>query len=131
MNAQFYTQILDDKFLGTLCDLGINKKDVYLQQDNDPKHTSRLTTDWFNKKKVNKLKWPPNSPDINIIEHAWEYLEHHVYSHTPLLRNIGELWETLVEEWGNIKDNYITMLYESMLDHVQALLEAKGAYTRY
>ena len=131
MNAQFYTQILDDEFLGTLCDLGINKKDVYFQQDNDPKHTSRLATDWFNKKKVDKLEWPPNSPNMNIIEHAWEYLERRVHSRTPLPRNLGELWEALVEEWGNIEDDYITKLYESMPDRVQALLEAKGAHTRY
>jgi hypothetical protein len=52
MNAQLYTQILNDEFLGTLRDLGINKKDIYFQQDNDPKHTSRLATDWFNKKRV-------------------------------------------------------------------------------
>ncbi|KAF8833485.1 hypothetical protein BDN67DRAFT_858959, partial [Paxillus ammoniavirescens] len=69
MNAQFYTQILDDEFLGTLCDLEINKKDIYFQQDNDPKHTLHLSTVWFNKKRVDKLKWPPNSPNMNIIEH--------------------------------------------------------------
>jgi hypothetical protein len=131
MNAQLYTQILNDEFLGTLRDLGINKKDIYFQQDNDPKHTSRLATDWFNKKRVDKLDWPPNSPDMNIIEHAWEYLERRVRSRTPLPRKLGGLWEALVEEWGNIEDDYITKLYESMPDRVQALLEAKGAHTRY
>jgi hypothetical protein len=130
MNAQLYTQILNDEFLGTLRDLGINKKDIYFQQDNDPKHTSRLATDWFNKKRVDKLEWPPNSPDMNIIEHAWEYLERRVRSRTPLPRKLGDLWEALVEEWGNIEDDYITKLYESMPDRIQALLEAKGAHTR-
>ncbi|KIJ14740.1 hypothetical protein PAXINDRAFT_35234, partial [Paxillus involutus ATCC 200175] len=70
--------------------------------DNDPKHTSRLATDWFNKKRVDKLEWPPNSPNMNIIEHAWEYLERRVHSRTPLPRKLGDLWEALVEEWGNI-----------------------------
>jgi len=131
MNAELYTQILNDEFLGTLRDLGINKKYIYFQQDNDPKHTSRLATDWFNKKRVDKLKWPPNSPNMNIIEHAWEYLERRVHSCTPLPRKLGDLWEALVE-WGNIEDDYyITKLYESMPDHIQALLEAKGAHTRY
>jgi hypothetical protein len=68
---------------------------------------------------------------MNIIEHAWEYLERRVHSRTPLPRKLGDLWEALVE-WGNIEDDYyITKLYESMPDRIQALLEAKGAHTRY
>ena len=58
MNVVLYTKILEDKFLGTLSDLKIKKKDIYFQQDNDLKHTSNLATDWFWKKKVDKLDWP-------------------------------------------------------------------------
>jgi DDE superfamily endonuclease len=78
MNAALYTEILDDELLGTLHDLKIKKKDIYFQQDNDPKHTSNLATNWFQKKKLNKLDWPPNSPDMNVIEHLWDYLDRKV-----------------------------------------------------
>ena len=37
--ACFTPKFLKDDVLGTLKDLGIKKKDVYFQQDNDPKHT--------------------------------------------------------------------------------------------
>jgi hypothetical protein len=63
MSGMLYTQILDSKFLRTLHDLKIKKKDIYFQQDNNLKHTLNLATEWFQKKKVDKLDWPPNSLD--------------------------------------------------------------------
>ncbi|KIK82632.1 hypothetical protein PAXRUDRAFT_83003, partial [Paxillus rubicundulus Ve08.2h10] len=94
-------------------------------QDNDLKHTSNLATDWFSKKKIDELSWAPNSPDMNIIEHAWDYLGHHVHIHTVLLSNLDELWEPLVEEWGQIDVDYIVKLYKSVPHWVEAFLEAK------
>lgn len=75
MDAVLYVGILDDEFLGTLRNLKINKKDIYFQKDNDLKHTSGRATDWFWSKKVDKLDWPPNSPDMNIIKNVWDYLD--------------------------------------------------------
>ncbi|KAH7904550.1 hypothetical protein BJ138DRAFT_1018994 [Hygrophoropsis aurantiaca] len=51
---------------------------------------------------------------MNIIEHLWQ-----------------ELWEALVEEWGNIEMDFVRKLYESMPRRVEALLEAKGSHTKY
>ena len=68
MDGLLYTKILNDDVLGTLMDLGIKKKDVYLQQDNDPKHTFRVAWEWFKKNKLDVLDWAPSSPDMNIID---------------------------------------------------------------
>ncbi|ORD97419.1 TCB2 [Hepatospora eriocheir] len=46
-----------------------------LQQDNDPKHTSNVVKDWLDEKNIDVLPWPPQSPDMNPIEHIWAYMK--------------------------------------------------------
>ena len=65
-----YTKILKDDILGTLKDLSIKEKDVYFQQDNNLKHTSKMAQEWFRKNKLDVLDWASSSPDMNIIEHV-------------------------------------------------------------
>jgi len=131
MDGTLYTQILNDDVMGTLKDLEINKKDIYFQQDNDPKQTSKLAQDWFKKSKFNVLNWAPSSPDMNIIEHVWDYLDRMVRTRSPLPANCDEMWVALQEEWAGIEDDYLEKLYQSMPTRVQALLEANGSWTKY
>ncbi len=134
MNGPGYVDILQQSLLGTLKDQKLKKtgKDkIIFQQDNDPKHTSHVAKDWFQNRKVTVLPWLPSSPDMNIIEHVWDQLDHLIRAWDPLPRNRDEMWEALQEEWNNFPKEALDKLYESMPRRIAALKEARGHHTKY
>ena len=44
-------------------------------QDGDPTHRSRVVKNWLKDNHVPVLECPRNSPDLNLIENAWNYNE--------------------------------------------------------
>ena len=60
--------------------MGLSRNEYYFQQDNDPKHTALDVKLWilYNTK---HLPTPPQSPDINLIENLWAYLDGKVREH--------------------------------------------------
>jgi transposase len=63
---------------------------------------------------VSVLPWPAKSPDLNPIEHIWDLLDRRVRAMAIPPRKIWELAGALVEEWGNISQQELTNLVQSM-----------------
>ena len=101
----------------------------HFQQDNDPKHASYLVQEWLLYNVPKLLKTPPQSPDLNPIEHVWGELKSKLLNYN--CRNKDELKLKLREEWDNISPSYIQKLIESMPRRLQAVIEAKGYATKY
>ena len=58
------------------------------QQDNDPKHTSRIFKNYFEEKGIGTLSWPSQSPHLNPIENLWDELDRKI----PQIKRKG-FWE--------------------------------------
>ena len=48
------------------------------QQDNDPKHTSRIAKAFLAETFPEVLEWPANSPNLTPIENLWSIVKHNV-----------------------------------------------------
>lgn len=98
-------------------------------QDNDPKHKALDVRLWlmYNCPKV--LETPPQSPDINVIEHLWAHLENKLKNHK--ISNKKDLEAALKDEWAKIDPSVCRNLVESMPKRLNAVIKSKGFPTKY
>ncbi len=57
MNAAKYRDILDENLLQSAQDLRLGRR-LTFQQDNDPKHTAKITKEWLHNNSVTVLECP-------------------------------------------------------------------------
>ena len=131
MDGDLYLQILKDELQQTLEYYGLNPPDIIFQQDNDPKHTCRLVKNWLEEQEFRTIVWPAQSPDLNPIENLWGCLKRKLAEHENSPNGIHELQERVQVEWERMPVEECQKLIESMPRRVQAVLKAKGGYTKY
>jgi transposase len=134
-----FKQNLDAKFLCKIYKTGLlpsaklwfgsKNKEWLLQEDNDPKHRSKLASKWREVHEVQRLPWPSQSPDQNCIENVWNVLKANVDHHKP--SSLKGLIRAIQVEWKKLDPNYAKKLVDSMPKRIEALLESKGDYTMY
>jgi hypothetical protein len=103
---------------------------VVFQQDGASCHTSRATLQFLTKKKVTVLPdWPPQSPDINLVENCWAMIAHKLLGQS--FKSGDELFEAVQKAWASIPPATIAKLYGSMIRRLTAIMVAKGGNTKY
>lgn len=128
MNKTVYMNILKENLNQSAEKLNI-RDEYYFQQDNDPKHTAWDVKMWIIHNTPHILKTPPQSPDLNPIEHLWDHLEKRIRNHT--ISNKAQLKEIILTEWGQISGDYTKKVVHSMPNRLNEVLRLKGYPTKY
>lgn len=122
MTGPLFSTILDECLLES-ANLAVPKQWI-LQQDNDPKHRSRVARMWLDEHNVKCMDWPPNSPDLNPIENVWAVLKDRVASRTP--GNLDELEWIIRQEWSAFTREYAALLVRSMPGRLKQVIDRAG-----
>ena len=78
---------------------------------------------------LNKVFWPPMSPDLNPIEHLWPMVLRHLNG--AVFSGREQLWASLQEAFASITPAQVGRLYASMPSRMAAVKAAKGGATYY
>lgn len=85
------------------------------------------------------MTWPPYSPDLNPIEHAWSKLKEMIDRIDPNLENFArtgdelfDYFSDLIEQaWEALGEDYFDRLVGTMDHRVEAVIATGGWYTKY
>ena len=136
-SANSYIKVLDAIVAPAIEEL--NNLGYIFMQDNAFIYTTHLVRDQFTNAALICLDWPPYSPDLNPIEHAWAKLKELVDKEFPkIFRGLGK-GEYNIEQLGSalqacqdmIPKEFFDKLYKSMPYRVRAYYKAKGWHTKY
>ncbi len=123
LNATAYLSIVADHvhpFMTTV----YPSSDGYFQQDNAPCHKAQIISDWFleHDNEFTLLKWPPQSPDLSLIEQLWDVVKREIC----IMTNLQQLRDAIMSIWTKISEECFQRLVESMPKRIKAILKAKG-----
>ena len=131
MDGELYSEILKGELMNTIEYYDMDPLNVIFQHDNDPKHTSKVAKSTLSKLHLKTITWPSQSPNMNPIEHLWDYLDTELRKHTQAFSKKDEISLALENILKEKHVDYCQKLISTMPQRVSDLLKAKGGYTRW
>lgn len=101
------------------------------QDDNAPAHRAAAVVEHLQNSHVHCLPWPARSPDLNPIEHVWDYISRKLNSRPHTAQNLRQLEEWILEEWQALSQEIIDALIDSIPRRIICVIEARGGHTKY
>lgn len=124
MDSAAYCNILSTHLFASANAMGLES--FLFMQDNDPKHKSKLTSEFLAENEVELLDWPAQSPDMNPIENLWYIIKRKVAEKKP--KNKNQLKEEIKIAWEAIPDELCRKLALSFKKRSLELFRAKGMH---
>jgi transposase len=104
-----------------------NHHRLMFADDNASSHRAHSVLEWKDKNQINSLRLPARSPDINVIENVWAYLQDKLYEIADKLEDSEDVWNNALRIWHSINNEYIEKLYSSLPGRIERIAKRNGA----
>jgi len=125
MNAANYKDLLDNHLREAVPQEEDPAYELVFMQDGAKYHSANDVINHL-RQRVDVLSWPPQSPDLNIMENIWAALQQELWVRRNQLRNAGDVWAAAREIFNNFTLMSIRNLYESLPNRINKVIRAKG-----
>lgn len=98
------------------------------QQDNARPHTAKTTKAALRALVPGRFvdDWPPNSPDLNIMENVWSWVVRELNKRHKHFKDIGQLKTALQQVWDSIPPSMLQNCVRSMRNRLQLIVDNDG-----
>ena len=97
-----------------------------LQEDNDPKHMSKLANNWKEGEKIERIDWPSMFSDLVPIENVWQSLKMKLRKNN--FTNYQSLVSAIKREWKGLPQELAIRLVDSMKNRIFEVVESDGDF---
>ena len=105
--------------------------ELVLMQDGAPGHAAADTKKELEERGIRVIFWPPFSPDLNQIERVWHIMKNYLQDNYPENMTYDRLRVAVKEAWEKVGQDEFEALIQSMQARCQAVIDAKGLFTKY
>ena len=101
----------------------------FYMDDNARPHRARIVNQYKQQEAIDTIPWLAMLPDMNPIEHVWDYIGQRLNHRNPQCQNLAELRTAIVEEWQNVPQYKLRKLFHSMKRRAKELFRKRGCFT--
>ncbi|GFX38745.1 transposable element Tcb2 transposase [Trichonephila clavipes] len=105
--------------------------DFILMDDNARPHRARIVEEYLEGHGLERMESPARSPDLNPIEHLWDYLGREVAALNPPPRSLHELKQGLLCVWSSLPIPVSDNLINSMGNRCRQCIQVRGGHIPY
>ncbi|GFT89222.1 transposable element Tc3 transposase [Trichonephila clavipes] len=105
--------------------------DFILMDDNARPHRAGIVEEYLEDHGLERMEWPARSPDLNPIEHLWDYLGREVAALNSPPRSLHELKQGLLCVWSSLPIQVSDNLINSMGNRCRQCIQVRGGHIPY
>ena len=123
---QYIRDVMQPVVVPHFDNLPLATRPVYMD-DNARLHRSRAVTTYLQSEAMTSVPWPD---ELEFKSHIWDMLGNRIQAREPPVQNIRQLEAALHREWQQLSQQDIRCLTGGMRRRVEAVIQARGGYTR-